>query len=112
MPPFKVLSWGCGLQSTLLGELSAQGEIDHLDLIVNADPGWERQATYDIRDFYAERWHKMGMDVDVINTGDIRLDGAKRHIHIPFAQTQAHRCAGNAQGISRLIRSSATSARC
>lgn len=80
----RVLSWGCGVQSTLLGELSARGEIDKLDLILTADPGWERKATYDIRDWYATRWRKLGLEVVVLPTGDIRRDGAEEHVHIPF----------------------------
>ena len=84
MKPFRSLSWGCGLQSTLLGELSARGEIDPLNLIIHADLGWERQKTLDIRDFYADRWRKMGMRVEVLRTGNIRTQGADEHIHIPF----------------------------
>ena len=82
--PFRVLSWGCGLQSTLLGELSARGKIDRLDLILNADPGWERQATYDVRNWYVARWREMGMPVVILPTGDIRKEAAESHIHIPF----------------------------
>lgn len=80
----RFLSWGCGVQSTTLGEMSAQGELESLDAILTADTGWERQATYDVREFYAERWRAMGMRVEVVSAGDIRQLGAKEHIHIPF----------------------------
>jgi hypothetical protein len=82
--PYRVLAWGCGVQSTLLGELAARGEIDEIDLVLTADPGWERQATYATRDWYAERWIGMGLDVVVLPTGNIRREAAEEHIHIPF----------------------------
>lgn len=80
----RVLSWGCGVQSTTLGEMSVQGLIDPLDAIITADTGWERQATYAVRDWYIERWQKMGLRVEVVTAGDIRKLGAEIHIHIPF----------------------------
>jgi hypothetical protein len=80
----KVLSWGCGVQSTTLGEMSAQGLLEPLDVIITADTGWERQATYDARDFYAERWQEMGIHVEIVDGGDIRHHGATEHVHIPF----------------------------
>ncbi|NIV33116.1 MAG: hypothetical protein GWN58_27805 [Anaerolineae bacterium] len=82
--PFRVLSWGCGLQSTLLGELSARGELPHLDLIITADTGWERPATYEARDFYTARWREMGMQVEIISVGNIQEIGMQEHIHIPM----------------------------
>lgn len=82
--PYRVLSWGCGLQSTLLGELSARGDLDHVDLIINADTGWERPATYEARDFYTKRWREMGMQVEIISVGNIRELGMQEHIHIPM----------------------------
>jgi len=81
---YRFLSWGCGVQSTALGEMSAQGELDPLDAIITADTGWERQATYDARDFYMKRWQDMGMKVEIVSGGDIRQQGAAEHIHIPF----------------------------
>jgi len=67
-----------------LGELSARGEIDKLDLVLTADPGWERQATYDVRDWYVARWRGMGLEVVILPTGDIQRDAAVKHQHIPF----------------------------
>ena len=83
-PRFQFLSWGCGVQSTTLGEMSAQGILDPLDAIITADTGWERRATYDIRDWYAARWQSMGLRVEIVSAGDIRTLGAIEHIHIPF----------------------------
>jgi len=79
----RILSWGCGVQSTVLGEMSAYGDLSRLDAIITADIGWERQATYDIRDWYANRWRGMGMRVEIVSGGNIRR-GAEEHIHIPF----------------------------
>jgi len=80
----RILSWGCGVQSTTLGEMSARGDLPRLDAILTSDTGWERQATYDIRDWYMARWRKMGMRVEVIAGGDVRREGAVEHVHIPF----------------------------
>lgn len=82
--PFRVLSWGCGVQSTTLGELSARGDLPRLDLIVTADTGWERRATYDARDFYITRWREMGLTVDVVQAGNIQEDATDPHKHPPF----------------------------
>jgi hypothetical protein len=80
----RTLSWGCGVQSTLLGELSARGDLPRLDVIITADTQFERRRTYEIRDFYMSRWRKMGMDVRVVTAGSVRKQGAEEHIHIPF----------------------------
>ncbi len=80
----RVLSWGLGLQSTMLAVMSALGDIEPLDLIITADLGFERRSTYEIRDFYIDWLHRHGQSVVVINSGDIRLEGASEHIHIPF----------------------------
>lgn len=80
----KVLSWGSGVQSTTLGEMSAQGILDPLDAVITADTGWERQATYDARGWYTERWQAMGLQVHVVSAGDIRQLGVAEHVHIPF----------------------------
>lgn len=80
----KFLSWGCGVQSTTLAAMSALGELDRLDAIITADTGWERQATYDIRDWYRTWLQERGIPVHIVSAGDIRKLGAKEHIHIPF----------------------------
>ncbi len=80
----RVLSWGLGLQSTILAVMSARGELAPLDLIITADLGLERQATYDILEFYTDWLRKHGQNVVVLNTGDIEKQGADAHVHIPF----------------------------
>jgi len=79
----RFLSWGCGLQSTVIGEMSARGDLPRCT-VIHADTGWERQATLDIREFYAERWRAMGLDVHILGGQDIRKDGAAEHRHMPF----------------------------
>jgi hypothetical protein len=81
---YRVASWGAGVQSTTMIEMSIAGILPSLDVVINADPGWERSATYQIRQWYAHRWHRMGLAVEIIPTGDIRTQGATEHIHIPF----------------------------
>ena len=83
-PRFRFLSWGCGVQSTVLGEMAAQGILEPLDAIITADTGWERGATYKIRDWYTARWQSMGLRVEIVSAGDVRQLGATEHIHIPF----------------------------
>lgn len=79
----RFLSWGAGLQSTVIGEMSARGDLPKCT-IIHADTGWERQATIEMRDWYADRWRRMGLDVHILTGQNIRRDGAREHIHIPF----------------------------
>lgn len=81
---FRVLSWGAGLQSTVLGEMSARGDLPRLDAIIHADTGWERAVTVEMRDWYTARWREMGLRVEIISAGNVRRDAAEAHIHIPF----------------------------
>lgn len=80
----RVLSWGLGLQSTTLGVLSALGELPKLDLIITSDPGWERQKSYAVADFYTEYFEDAGIPVVILKPGNVRKQGAEEHIHIPF----------------------------
>ena len=81
---FRALSWGCGVQSTTLGEMSMQGLLPKLDAIITSDTGWERNATYEIRDWYTARWEEAGTPVYVVTGGNVKVQGAEEHIHIPF----------------------------
>ena len=80
----KTLSWGCGVQSTTLAVMSALGDLEPLDAVINADTGWERALTYEMRDFYAAWLRERGVRVEIVTAGNVRYDGAKVHIHIPF----------------------------
>lgn len=64
--------------------MSALGELDRLDLVVTADTAWERQATYQIREWYTTWLQDHGLTVAVVQYGDIRQLGAAEHVHIPF----------------------------
>ncbi|MBN1137741.1 MAG: hypothetical protein JXM73_14230 [Anaerolineae bacterium] len=79
----RFLSWGAGLQSTVLGEMSARGDLPRC-IVLHCDLGWERQRTVEIREFYSARWRAMGLDVHILDVGDIRALGAAEHVHIPF----------------------------
>lgn len=50
----RFLSWGCGLQSTVIGEMSARGDLPKC-AVIHADTGWERKRTIETRDFYTAR---------------------------------------------------------
>ena len=80
----RVLSWGCGVQSTALAVMSALGDMERLDVIIHADTQWERRATIEVRDFYTEWLRERGFRVEIVTGGDIRKSGAEDHIHIPF----------------------------
>ena len=84
MTQLRALSWGVGVQSTALAVMSALGELPKLDIIITADTGWERQATYEIRDFYQPWLENRGIKVEIVGGRDIRQEGAHDHIHIPF----------------------------
>jgi hypothetical protein len=64
--------------------MSALGDLPRLDLVIHADAGWERQATVEMRDWYTDWLRERDVEVAIIQTGDIRIQGAKEHIHIPF----------------------------
>lgn len=82
--PLLALSWGCGVQSTALAVMSAFGDLPKLDVVVTADTGWEREKTYDVRDYYTTWLEKRGVPVHVVSAGNVFLQGAEEHIHIPF----------------------------
>jgi hypothetical protein len=81
---FRVLSWGCGTPSTTLGVMSAMGDLEKLDAIIHADTGWERRATIEMRDWYADWFRDHGIPVHIVSGGDVRRDGARDHINVPF----------------------------
>lgn len=81
---FRVLAWGCGVQSTALAVMSAQGHLPHLDAVINADLQWERQVTYNTRDFYTIWLRQQGLYVEILQADNIRELGAREHTHVPF----------------------------
>lgn len=82
--PFTVLSWGAGLQSTVLGVMAVLGELPQPDLIVHADVHWESRATRQYREFYRDYFVRHGLNVQYLDVGDIREHGAMEHVHMPF----------------------------
>jgi len=80
----RILSWGKGVQSTTLAAMSAKGLLPHLDTIIFSDLEWERERTYEVGYWYERYLAKAGLDVQTLHPGNIRLLGAKEHIHMPF----------------------------
>jgi hypothetical protein len=80
----RIASWGAGLQSTTMIAMSALGELEPLDHVVHCDLGWERTETVAARDWYTDWYRQHGINVTILETGDIRRDGARAHVHIPF----------------------------
>ena len=81
---FRVLSWGVGVQSTVLGVKSSLGQLERLDAIITADTLWERRATYEARDFYMRWFADHDLPVYVVSAGSVLQMGAREHVHIPF----------------------------
>jgi len=81
---FRVLSWGCGLQSTALAVMSMLGILPPLNAIIHADTQWERQETVDSREWYTRWLEERGMEIHVVTIGNIRHLGATAHIHMPL----------------------------
>ena len=81
---FRVLSWGIGVQSTTLGVMAALGMLERLDAIITADTLWERRATYEARDLYAQWFADHDLPVHVVSAGSVLQQGAREHVHIPF----------------------------
>src|SRR3990172_3895214 len=80
------LSWGLGLQSTALLEMSLSGDLPKLDVAIFADTGFEHQYSYEIFDFYAPRAIKAGINVIKIGGQDIFGDNM-RHVTLPLFVT-------------------------
>lgn len=55
-----------------------------LDAIITADTGWERKATYEIREWYSEWLSARGLEVHIVSVGNVKEMGGEDHIHIPF----------------------------
>lgn len=73
-----VLSWGVGLQSTMLLEMSIQGLVPTIDAAIFADTGFEHDYSYEIYDFYAPRALNAGIQVIKISDQDIFRDTYKK----------------------------------
>lgn len=84
MRPFRILSWGCGVQSTTLAVMSALGHLEPLDAVITADTGWERELTYQARDFYAEWLARRQVLVETVQRGEIKQKAVDDHIHMPL----------------------------
>ena len=97
---YKAISWGCGVQSTAMAVMSALGDMEPVDVVITADPGWERKATYEARDFYAGWLRERGMNVEIVHTSFIRDEAIKpNHIDFPFYTENGaplrRQCTGN-----------------
>jgi len=80
----KVISWGCGVQSTALAVMSALGHLPRVDAVITSDTEWETARTYETREFYTRFLEAHGIPVYIVSGGNVRIEGAQEHIHIPF----------------------------
>ena len=86
----RALSWGCGVQSTTLAVMSALGDLPRLDIVITADTGWERTATYEAREFYTAWLQERGVRVEVVSAGNLGKVCLNEHMMIPcFTSTGA-----------------------
>ena len=81
---YRAISWGCGVQSTAMVVMSVLGDLEPVDMIITADPGWERKATYEARGFYMGWLQEHGVKVEIIYSSNIREQGNKNSISMPF----------------------------
>lgn len=79
------VSWGCGLQSTCLLEMSACGDygLPKLDAAIFSDTGFEHPYTYNVFEFYAPLAFQAGIQVIKIGGQDI-LGDTYKHISLPM----------------------------
>jgi len=82
--PLTAIAWGGGLASTTLVAMSIEGDLPAVDVVLHADPGWERQWTMETVDEYSGRIRRAGGHVEVLHTGDIRSEGGTEHVHMPL----------------------------
>ncbi len=80
----KVISWGRGLQSTVMAVMSALGHLPKVDAVIASDTHWERAATYEVSDFYKKWLEDRGVPVYIIDGGDVRAEGVERSVCVPF----------------------------
>ena len=82
--PKHIISWGLGLQSTTLCVMSAFGDygIRKVDYIITSDTLFEHSYSYKIRNFYLDYLNNLGMEVHVVNNGDIKNVGD--HNNLPL----------------------------
>jgi 3'-phosphoadenosine 5'-phosphosulfate sulfotransferase (PAPS reductase)/FAD synthetase len=66
-----ILSLGAGVQSSTLGEMANQGEIEKPDAAIFADTQWEPKAVYDWLEFLESRW---SFPIYRVTAGNLRQD--------------------------------------
>ena len=79
----KILSWGVGLQSTTLLEMSLSGDLPKLDVAIFSDTGFEYKESYSIFEFYASRARKAGIEVVKIGGQNI-FEDTYRKVSLPL----------------------------
>lgn len=68
------LACGLGVQSYSLINLSIRGVIPKFKAAIFADPGWERQSTYDLIEQVSMDCASAGIEFHVVSNGNIRDD--------------------------------------
>ena len=58
--------------------------LPRVEVAFHADVGWERERTVEMREFYSRWLAAFGIPVVVTEARNIRHDGAKAHVHVPF----------------------------
>lgn len=66
------LNWGLGLQSTCTIQLIFDDLLPRPDAIIFADPKYEREASYEVLEFWRPRIEEQGIPLIVVSAGDIR----------------------------------------
>jgi len=79
-----VIAWGLGVCSTAMAAMSALGDLPPVDLVLNCDPGWERERSYVMRAWYTSWLGGKGVRVESLPTGNVREQAVDQHMHIPL----------------------------
>ena len=81
--PYRFLSWGGGVQSTVLAVMAARGDIPPVDAIIHSDTGFERTKTLETIAWYSSWLKSAGQNVLITRSEkDIRDNAA--HMHMPL----------------------------
>lgn len=82
--PYRILSFGAGVQSTTLWRMIQRGEFEHPDAVIFADTGWEMAATIEHTRVCQSEAEAIGISFYFVGKGNIRADllqsAARAHV--------------------------------
>ena len=81
----KILSLGAGVQSSTIFLMGCYGELQErlgetFETAIFADTGWEPKAVYKWFKFLKQEGQKYGVEILIVNQGDLKADTLKSHM--------------------------------